>query len=232
MSRDLDKLQAVLGHQFADEALLRRALRHASAAGEAPSNQRLEFLGDAVVGLVIAERLVRTLPDAAEGEMTLARSRVVSRPALARAARSLGLPGRIEVDDGLARRKRLPSSIVADVYEAVVGAIYLDGGLGAARSFLLGSLEEEIQKAAGGAPADCKSVLQQMTQAEGRGVPTYELVAREGPDHDLRFSTVVKVAGRACGEGWGRTRQGSEQEAACAALDALYPDWRCRSASE
>jgi ribonuclease-3 len=227
MARELDKVQERLGVRFRDAALLRRALRHASAAGgSAPSYERLEFLGDAVVGLAVAEHLFRSMPGASEGEMTVVKSGVVSRRALGRVARDLGLHEHVEVGEGL-QGQRYPLSIVSGVYEAVVGALFVDSGMDVAREFVLRTVEDEIAEACEARNAEgAKSVLQQKTQAEGKGVPHYEIVSAEGPDHALQFQAVVLVAEEKCGEGWGRTKKEAESNAARQALERLYPQAR------
>jgi len=224
MTRELDRLQERLGVRFDDESLLYRALRHASAAGEVPSYDRLEFLGDAVVGLVVAEHLFRSMPAASEGEMTVIKSVVVSRRALGRVARKLNLHEYLEVGEGLQGRP-YPLSIVSGAYEAVVGAVFVDSGMAIARNLVLRTLENERERVCEERNAEgAKSVLQQMTQAEGKGIPRYKIVGAEGPDHALQFQAVVLVADEQCGEGWGRTKKDAESNAARQALERCYPD--------
>jgi len=129
----LEEVQSRIGYRFSRPELLSEALTHASASGETPSNERLEFLGDAVLDLVISAHLVATMPEASEGELTVARSAVVSRRALARVGKRLGLGNYLVVDAGLRQRGQYPPSMFADAYEAVVGAVFLDGSLGHAR---------------------------------------------------------------------------------------------------
>ncbi|MGD2173923.1 MAG: ribonuclease III [Candidatus Brocadiaceae bacterium] len=227
MSNSSGQLERNLGYQFRDRSVLRRALRHASAADHGPSNERLEFLGDAVLDLVVSELLYRRLPAAAEGELTVIRSAAVSREPLARVATSLELADYLEVDEGIRARPRYPSSILAGAYEAVAGAVFLDGGIEAAREFIQRSLAGELERARQSATAaGCKSILQEKTQAEGRGVPTYETHRAESPDHRPRFQAVVKIGGKAGGEGWGASKKVAEENAARNALDELYPGWR------
>src|SRR3990167_9075378 len=139
--RSLDACEDLLGHRFGQRELLRRALTHASAKEAArPSNERLEFLGDAILGLAISEQLFRACPDFAEGDLTQARSAIVSARALAEKAGALGLERFLHVGKGLALGSSISSSVLADLFEACVAAIYLDAGLEAARAFILGQL--------------------------------------------------------------------------------------------
>lgn len=227
MDEALQQLQERLQYRFQDPALLRLAVTHASVRADGlPSNERLEFLGDAVVGLVISEHLFRSSPDLSEGEMTLTKSAVVSGEVLFRAGRSLGLAQFLQVDQGLRQRREYPASIIADGYEAIVGAIFLDGGLEAAADFVLRSLNPEIEQVQAGQHAlSYKSLLQERTQAEGKGTPRYSVVRYEGPDHQRRYLTVVRVYGEECGAGWGSTIKAAEQNAAQDALDKCYPGW-------
>jgi len=225
MEDDLGQLQSLLAYRFKDASLLECALRHASAPAAGPSNERLEFLGDAVVGLAVSADLFRTMPHAAEGEMTVIKSAVVSRRTLARAGRTLGLGEHMNTDRGL-RSSRYPVSVLAGAYEAVAGAIFVDGGLRAARRFVLRTLRPEIERAgAARHAAGYKSILQERTQAEGKGLPAYEVVRRHGPDHRREFEVLVRVEGRECGTGRGTTKKEAEQEAAREALDRRYPEW-------
>lgn len=223
----LGQLQERLRYRFASADLLVEAMTHASAqAGGGRSNERLEFLGDSVIGLVIADHLFERSPELSEGEMTVLKSVVVSRRSLGRVGRSLGLADFLQVDEGLKQRKRYPGSIIANAYEAVVGAIFVDGGLKAATDFVLRTLEPEMERArAGRHSPSYKSILQQRTQAEGKGIPRYSVVRFEGPDHQRRYLTVVHVCGEERGGGWGPTKKAAEQNAARDALDKCYPGW-------
>ncbi|MCD6416605.1 MAG: ribonuclease III [Planctomycetes bacterium] len=226
MSRNLDELQSALGYRFENVNLLRRALRHASAAQGTPSNERLEFLGDAVVGLIVAAHLFRDMPDAPEGQMTVIKSVAVSRKSLAQVGYKLGLHEQLVTDNGL-QHQAFPSSLAANAYEAVVGSIFLDGGLEPARRFVLDTLSERIKQARESrSAAGWKSILQECVQARGQPPPLYEIVNTEGPDHDRKFQAVVIIAGQTCGSGWGSAKKDAEQTAARAALEEHFPDWR------
>jgi len=224
MADDMQELQAALGYRFADPVLLLRAFTHASAAEQPEdSYERLEFLGDAVVGLTAAEHLFRTFPSWSEGQMTQTKSALVSRRTLARAGRALRLESYLHVDEGLRRQRRYTTSMISGTYEAVVGAIFVDGGLPAASDFVLRTLRPELERVLASRHAvDCKSALQKRSQADGQGIPNYTITRSEGPDHKRRFHAVVRVGGRVCGAGWGLTKREAEQGAACAALAQRY----------
>ncbi len=227
MDKEVQELQARLQYRFSDLALLSQALTHASASNaRQPSNERLEFLGDAIVGLVVSEHLYLRFPEASEGQMTRIKSAVVSRRTLARVGRSLGLPQCLRVDSGLKQRKRYPVSLAANAYEAVVGAMLLDRGIAAASEFIVRTLGPEIALVVSGRHEwDYKTILQLKAQAQGKPPPQYEVARRTGPDHRGRFMTVVCIDGEECGSGWGTTKKGSEQSAASRALEKCYPDW-------
>jgi ribonuclease-3 len=227
MADKLRPLQERLQYRFKDGRLLVEALTHASATARGrPSNERLEFLGDAVVGLVVCEFLWRCRPSMSEGEMTVVKSAVVSRSALTRVARTLGLAEFLTVDEGMRQQKGYPGSIMGNAYEAVVGAMFLDRGLGKAAEFVMRTLEPEIERARSSQHTPSfKSVLQHRTQAEGKGAPRYRVVRHEGPDHLRRYLTVVQVGGKEQGTGWGLTKKDAEQNAARDTLDRCYPGW-------
>ncbi len=234
MAGDLDELQDVLQYRFCDVALLVRAFKHASVRSQGElSNERLEFLGDAVAGLVISEDLYRSHPELSEGEMTIIKSAAVSRRAMAKVGRQLGLSAFLDVDPGLEQREQFPSSIVCNAYEAAVGAVFLDGGIDAAAEFILRTLGPELTRVRDrGYEPSYKSILQERTQAEGKGTPRYSVVRYEGPDHRRRYLTVAHVAGEECGAGWGMTKKAAEQAAARDSLDKLYPEWRGSAEAE
>jgi ribonuclease-3 len=230
-SRDkkLDELQKRLRCRFKDARILANALRHASASEGELSNERLEFLGDAVVGLVVSDWAYRQTPAMSEGDMTLIKSAVVSRRTLAKLGGSLALGDFLEVDQGLKRRKRIPVSLLANAYEAVVGAVFVDADFGPAAKFILRTLGPELKQALAGRQAlNHKAMLQQCAQAEGKGSPRYSVVRFEGPEHERRYLTVVHICGEECGGGWGPTKKAAEQNAARSALDKCYPGWAKR----
>jgi len=216
------ELEARLGHRFHDVTLLEQALTHTSFAHEEAGGDtdydRLEFLGDAVIGLLLAEHAFRSAPHAASGEMSLHRSRLARLSTLAAAGERLGLGAVVRLSVG-ERQQGGPfrSRLLADLYEAVVGAIYLDEGLIAARRFV-----EETLIALRTPPArdahDCKSRLQEILQGAGRPAPVYRIAESSGPAHDPTFFVEVEVEGRVAGKGIGGTKREAEQAAARDAL--------------
>jgi ribonuclease-3 len=218
-------LASRLGHTFADAALLEEALTHRSWCAEhpgVPSNERLEFLGDAVLGLVIADHLFRVEGDMPEGELAMARAAVVSAEALAQAA------ARFELGEGLRLGKgedatggRGKRSILADAMEAVIGAVYLDAGLAAAADLVLRLVDERLAGAvADPGETDHKTRLQEASAARFGQVPRYD-VSGTGPDHEREFTAVVRISGQEKGRGVGRSKKEAEQRAAQAAFRAL-----------
>jgi ribonuclease III len=222
-------LAKALGYAFRAPDLLARAIVHRSAPNERPavypeSNERLEFLGDAVLDLVIAEALYRRFPAAAEGELTRYKAALVSELALAEVARDLGLGaylvlGRGEEETG----GRDKPSILSDALEAVLGAVYLDGGMPEAEALVLRLFGPGLSGVdQGGAPrGDYKTALQEWTQARGMGLPAYRLEAAEGPDHARRYTVVVALGGKPLASGQGPSKREAERLAARGALDAL-----------
>jgi ribonuclease-3 len=212
-----------LPHDFADPSLLDLALSHASVGrpGDGADNERLEFLGDAVLDLVVAEELYRTLPAAAEGDLTELKSRVVSRRALAGAARDLGLEAYARVGPGM-RGRALSTAVLANLYEAVLGAVYLDSGYGPARSFSLRTLGEALEDArtqrAGPNP---KQSLQQYCQKRTGVPPVYRKLDERGRAHAKAFLVAAQLEGTQYPSAWGRTLKEAERWAAHEALGVL-----------
>lgn len=213
---------SIFGWTFSDPKLLRTALIHRSWAhenGETEHFERLEFLGDAVLGLVTSEILYREHPDRPEGEMTRLKAHVVSEPRLARYARSAGLGQKVRLGVGEERSGgRRKSSILADVFEAILGAIYLDGGLAAARNAVRPFLDEAMDRRPATLHLDAKTRLQEEAQALGWELPEYELVAETGPDHRKRFEVSCRIRGEEAGRGLAPSKKGAEQIAAAEAL--------------
>jgi len=219
-----DEVEARLGHRFADRTLLETALTHRSHANEAGREQnyeRLEFLGDAVLGLVTAEWLFRHRPAEAEGELSRLKAAAVSAPALARHAERIGLGGWLRLGVGEERSGgRAKTSLLADSLEALFGALFLDGGLDAARRAIedylaAGGVEEESRH------PDAKTALQERVQARGWQLPEYEVVSALGPDHAKSFTVEVRVRGELAGWGEGRSKKEAQQRAAADALARL-----------
>lgn len=221
----LTKLQERLGVRFKDSTLLKRALTHRSAATEnsLDSNERLEFLGDAVVGLVVSENLFRLFPDYSEGDLAKSKAYSVSEPALAEAALALGLDAFVVMSAGEAasggRRRR---SVLSDAFEAVVGAIYLDCGIVTARRIVRQALIGAIQEVAADVHRlDYKSSLQEVTQAQSRQAPIYRIVRESGRDHEKTFLAEAVLNDRVIGVGEGHSKKEAEQAAAHNALEKL-----------
>jgi ribonuclease III len=220
-------VERALGVSFEDRELLELALTHRSYAFEAgglPTNERLEFLGDAVLGFVVTARLYRDHPAEAEGRLAKLRAATVNARTLARVARELGLGGYVRLGRGEEQSGgQDKDSILADTLEALIGAVYLDGGMSAAADVvlrLLGDVLEDLAR--DGETFDSKTTLQELTAARIGELPVYE-VTEEGPDHAKRFSALVSVAGEIVGRGEGRSKKEAEQQAAAEALTHL-PD--------
>jgi len=227
----LGELQARLGYRFTDSALLRSATIHKSSPeAESGSYERLAFLGDAVVGLAVASSLFASCPDCDKGWLTVTRSNAVERHSQTHAADRLDLSECMLVGPGLAKRHWPTRAIKAEAYEALMGAVYLDGGFEAASEVVLRTLRPELEAARQAAehPYNYKAMLQERLQAEGKQVPTYCVVEKVGPEHEARFVTDVCSDGEQKGRGSGRTKKEAEQSAAQAALDKLYPGWDAR----
>src|SRR5580765_3727300 len=220
----LSELEARLGYAI-HPGLLQRALTHRSYAyenGGLPTNERLEFLGDAVLGLVVTDTLFRTHPDLPEGQLAKLRSAVVNARALAVVGRDLGLGSYLRLGRGEeATGGREKSSILADTVEAVIGAVYVDRGLDAASDLVHRLFDGLIEASARmGAGLDWKTSLQELTASTGLGVPEYQIHG-EGPDHEKFFTAVVRIGGEERGVGTGRSKKEAEQEAASAAWHRL-----------
>ena len=219
--KQLAQLQNRLRYRFKSRPLLRLAMTHSSAADTPDaSNERLEFLGDAVAGLIINEQLYRLEAGLTEGDMTKRKSAIVSSRGMAAAGRRLGLQQYLIVDRGLSQQDKFPPSVVAGAYEAVVGAIFLDGGYARCRTFVLRTLGPELAEAdEAREPPNFKAILQELVQARSMGPPTYRTVKKTGPQHSLRFMAACLVGGARKGAGWGSTKKEAEQNAARAALE-------------
>ena len=224
----METLEERLGYTFQNKALLKGAMYHSSYANEhrgsdIQSNERLEFLGDAVLGLVVGEHLFRTHPDAPEGDLTRMRAALVCEESLHEVAQSLGLGqylklGRGEESGGGRQRP----SILADATESVFAAVYLDGGMEAARSLIHRVLlDENREEAVERRRKDYKTVLQEMVQRKSNQVLRYELVGSAGPDHAKVFSACVKLNGQVIGLGTGHSKKEAEQAAAKTALEQM-----------
>jgi ribonuclease-3 len=227
---EIAELESLLGHQFRDPRWVHQALMHSSriperAAGEPEeSNEKLEFLGDAVLELIVSEELVREFPDWSEGQLSKSRARLVNATAISLSAQRLGvgkylLLGRGEEKTG----GRTKPALLADAYEALIAAVYLDGGLEAARGFVRrslveGSISVEAERLG---HTDHKSALQEFLQSRGMTPGAYYVIAETGPDHQKTFRVEVRIGGQVTAIGCGRTKKEAEQSAAIAALIQL-----------
>jgi ribonuclease-3 len=225
---DLAVLQQILGVSFNDPSMLEQALVHSSYVNENPglaltSNERLEFLGDAILGSVVAEKLYQDLPSFTEGELTKLRATLVQRDTLARVARAIRLGDYLYLGKGEeASGGRHKPVNLAGALEAVIAAIYLDQGTATAKNFILRSFNTELQKVVSqGAEVNYKSQLQELIQAREQQIPAYYVIAAKGPDHDRRFTVEVRVGDTVLGRGSGRSKKEAETEAAHSALERL-----------
>ena len=221
----MEALEEKLGYRFNQRALLENALTHSSYANEnkargCQSNERLEFLGDSVLGMVTADYLFRTHPDLPEGDLTRTRAALVCEGSLVEVAQQLNLGSYLKLGKGEdAGGGRERPSIVADAVEAVIAAVYLDGGIGSARKIIQKFiLDREEEKSAS---RDYKTALQELVQRESGQVLQYRLTGEEGPDHDKRFFMEVDLNGAPVGAGAGHSKKEAEQMAAKAAIEKL-----------
>jgi ribonuclease-3 len=219
-SEVLEECQNAIGYRFQRLELLRAALTHTSGADtRADSNERMEFLGDSVLGLVCCEELYRRFPEYQEGDLTKIKSAVVSRRTCASMSKALNLGDYLFIGKGMNYHSDLPANLLADVYESLVGAIYLDGGLEPAKEFILRHLTPEIDEVAEAAHAgNYKSLLQQVAQKEFNATPAYHLLDEKGPDHSKCFKLSAVVGRYHYPAAWGRTKKEAEQKAAMNAL--------------
>ena len=227
---EIAELESILGHQFRDPRWLLQALMHSSRIPEraaeepAESNEKLEFLGDAVLELMVSEELVREFPDWSEGQLSKSRARLVNATAISLSAQRLGLGKYLRLGRGEEKTGgRTKPALLADAYEALIAAIYLDGGLEAARGFVRRSLVEgsiavEAERLG---HTDHKSALQEFLQSRGMAPGAYQVIAETGPDHQKTFRVEVRIGGQVTAIGCGRTKKEAEQSAAIAALIQL-----------
>jgi ribonuclease-3 len=227
---ELAALQKSLGISFNDPSLLEQALVHSSYVNENPAataNERLEFLGDAVLGLVIAQELYRRLPQSSEGRMTELRSLLVRGEALARQARAISLGDYLYLGKGEeASGGREKPANLAGALEAVIAAIFLDQGFHIARDFILKLMAKELGRVISqGIEPDYKSQLQELIQARHQPAPSYQVIEATGPDHDRSFIVEVRLGDTVLGRGSGKSKKSAEEEAARSALEQLPADF-------
>ena len=222
-------LEVAIGYRFKNITLLQNALSHSSYANERyhdslMSNERLEFLGDSILGMVVADYLYRNFPDRPEGELTRMRADMVCETALAVVADKLGLGNHLLLGHGEEQGGgRTRASTLADAVESVIAASYLDGGMDAARAFIGRFILCDV-------PVtrlhnqDYKTALQELVQQKKNQVLSYQLIGESGPDHDKQFSVEVSLNGTVVGQGTGTSKKRAEQAAACAAIQKLFPE--------
>ncbi|MBV8780498.1 MAG: ribonuclease III [Phycisphaerae bacterium] len=218
-----EKAEQVLGISFSDPLLLQESLTHASVASHRlQSNERMEFLGDAVLDVIICEALYRKFPQFLEGELTRVKSAVVSRRTCAEVAIEIGLHELLIIGKGISSRDVMPTSLAAAVYESIVAAIYLDQGFDVAKQFVLHTMSAKIEDISANIHQhNYKAMLQTYAQKEIGSPPTYELLDEKGPDHSKCFEVCVAVNGRRFSSAWGPNKKMAEQKAALLALEEL-----------
>lgn len=219
----LQQIESLLGYHFTRQELLDEALTHSSQAGDRlESNERMEFLGDSVLSLVICQTLYERFPSYLEGDMTKLKSTLVSRKTCSEIAANLNLLDHFRVGKGTDRSRAMTGSIAAGMLEAIIAAIYLDGGLDAARTFILSVIEDFIVQANACEHQDnFKSMLQQYCQRTMNTTPTYELLDEKGPDHNKCFEIGVVIQHKRYPSAWSITKKEAEQRAARNALVEL-----------
>ena len=223
----MKELENAIGYHFRDISLLENALTHSSFANERwhnslRSNERLEFLGDSILGMIVAEHLYRNFPDRPEGELTRMRADMVCEQSLAVIAGRIGLGAHLMLGHGEEQGGgRTRSSILADAVESVIAACYLDGGFGAALNFVNTFVLSDIPVVKYH-NADYKTALQEKVQQKKHQVLSYHLTGEEGPDHDKRFRVEVRLNGSVVGSGTGTSKKRAEQDAARVALEDLF----------
>lgn len=220
---ELERCERRIGYVFRDKALLVSALTHASGAQHRlASNERLEFLGDSILGAVVCELLYVQYPDYLEGDLTKIKSVVVSRQTCAKISEALGLQEFLVLGKGMTTHPTVPPSLLADVFESLVAGIYLDGGDPASREFITRYMNPEIELAAAGElGGNYKSILQQLAQRENGSTPTYQLLDEKGPDHSKCFKISAQIGRTRYEAAWGRNKKEAEQRAARNALSEL-----------
>lgn len=218
-----DRAEKVLGYRFQSADLLKESLTHSSIADHRlKSNERMEFMGDAVLDLIICEKLFRRFPNLLEGDLTKIKSAVVSRKICAEVALETGLADLLIIGKGISSRSAMPSSLAAAVYESMVAAIYLDGGFEVVKDYVLRTMTPKVEAVAANlAEHNYKATLQQHAQRILGGTPQYELLDEKGPDHSKCFEVGVTVNGRRFAGAWGPNKKTAEQKAALLALEEL-----------
>lgn len=217
------RAEQILGYTFKNPNLLQESLTHASIAdNRLDSNERMEFLGDAVLDLVVCEALYLRFPEYLEGDLTKIKSAVVSRRTCAEVSNETGLTDLLITGKGISSREQMPSSLAAAVYESITAALYLDGGFEVVKAYVLRTMNPKIDEiAANSHQRNYKAVLQQHAQRIIGGTPMYELLDEKGPDHSKCFEVCVVIDGKRYNSAWGPNKKMAEQKAALFALEEL-----------
>lgn len=222
----VSELQQRLSYAYRDPGLLERALTHRSFANEqriAEHNERMEFLGDAVLNLIVSEQLMAARPEASEGELSRIRAAIVSEPSLAAVARAIGLGAFLRLGRGEDQTGgRNKDSLLANSLEALVASLYLDGGAAAAADFIARAFRDAAERAgSAGMVTDFKTALQELSQERLKVLPEYRVVSQSGPDHQKEFTVELRINGEVFGTGAGRSKKEAEQRAAREAMERL-----------
>jgi ribonuclease-3 len=219
----LAHLEAKLQYRFKNSKLAVQALTHSSAKDkDSPCNERFEFLGDAILGHIISEHLFHHFPDYAEGDLSTMKSIIVSAKTLSEKALELEFDRIIVLGRGLTEKRQLPRSILCNAFEAVVAALYLDGGMEVAQTFILGSLKVKVDEILKDEhEKNYKSLLQDYAQRRINSIPVYRVMKEVGPDHKKMFQVVVELSSTQYGPAWGANKKEAEQRAAKLALEQL-----------
>lgn len=223
ISKAISTCEEIIGYEFQDKSYLGEAITHASVAdSRLVSYERLEFLGDSILGFVVCDHLFATFPNWLEGDLTQIKSHVVSRESCAKIGRQLDLEKILIVGKGVGTRGRVPKSLLANAFESIVAAIYLDGGLGPVRAFLMPLVKTRVKDAIEGDFAkNYKADLQQYAQKRYGAPPVYELQGSRGPDHEKWFKIAARVSKVTYAPSWGKNKKQAEQRAAANALAAI-----------
>ncbi len=219
----IERCESRLGYQFRDKTFLYEALTHASIADtRLNSYERMEFLGDSILGFAVCEYLYQKFPDWLEGDLTKVKSNVVSRQTCGTIGLELKLNELIVVGKGVGKQGNVPRSLLANAFESIVAAIYLDGGMEAVKEFLLPFVERHVESAVkGGLDVNYKSELQQYSQKRFGVPPNYNLLGQRGPDHEKLFQITAQIDKRVFAPAWGKNKKEAEQRAAANALAAI-----------
>ncbi len=228
---DIARCEQLIRYEFTDKWLLAAALTHASGAlARLQSNERLEFLGDSVLGFIVCDYLYKRFPAALEGELTRMKSTLVSRQSCLNWAQQWNLQSVLQVGRGITQRGTLPQSILADLFEAIVGAVYLDGGIGRTIQLLEPFIQSELEQiTARDNLLDAKSTLQQHCQKQGFGTPIYVVLEEVGPDHEKSFLVAAQIGKQRYPASWGKTKKEAEQLAADDALKVILEQSDCEN---